>query len=170
MWDHVGIIGNDVGVCNINFVFPEKGTSKGNALSNKSSRSSTELKSAENHNSSQSLNHIQPIDKNNEQSLKSAQAERNIVYEQEIVKPKTQVAQVVEKKEPCMLSEILNFLDDANQAANSNSPMHALNSETESTNQSNGGGHQNQKGGCETVNKLHGMTKTERNYLNNRLS
>ena len=65
-------------------------------------------------------------------------------------------------KEPNMLSEILNFLDDANQQANSNSPVHAMiNSETESTNQSTGGGHQQQKVGCESVNKLHGMTKSQ---------
>lgn len=58
------------------------------------------------------------------------------------------------KVEPNMLSEILNFLDDASQATN-NSPLPVVNSETES----NAGGFG--KPGCESVQKLHGMSMAQ---------
>lgn len=57
------------------------------------------------------------------------------------------------KREPNVLSEIMNFLDDASQAAVS--PLPVLNSETESTL----GGFR--RPGCESINKLHGMSMSQ---------
>lgn len=63
----------------------------------------------------------------------------------------------VTNKEHNMLSEILNFLDDANSnIALTSSPLLAINSETESNAE---GGFR--KTGCEDVTKLHGMSITD---------
>ena len=63
----------------------------------------------------------------------------------------------VTNKEHNMLSEILNFLDDANSnIASTSSPLLAINSETESNAE---GGFR--KTGCEDVTKLHGMSITD---------
>ena len=85
----------------------------------------------------------------------SGESEKSVSCQSIHQKPETNEENTREnkttKREPNMLSEILNFLDDANLQT-SNSPIPVINSETES----NAGGFR--RPGCESVSKLHGMS------------